>query len=355
MNNTISGKEVLKQLKADLIGKDSYRGVTLTYSWLANQFGHIALGFIPTFILYIIFSKHSTNHSPAIRSAIIISICWLSFETYNFLGPLLSKKHSLSKLLFVPGKKYTFQPAWGNIAFDTLTDLCFFWFGAFAASILCVYSNTALIVLIVLLVLLMYPCYYWYLTKMYLQIPQYPYQFRLSQWDVVKIKKDDVERISTFLNNKQKGMHLFVFGSKRSGKTSISVGIATELSIKHNACVYTTAMKLYSMFFEPDEKLLTIKGNLWTWRRSSVLVIDDINPGDPIKDIVSPECFLHFLDTLSRNDVNREVIKSTNIIWVLGNEDPKKELLQKWQHMLEEIGVDKAHILSINLPPNYLS
>lgn len=54
MDNVISLKHVLQQLKADLIGKDSYRGVTLTYSWLPNQFGHISLGFIPTVILFII-------------------------------------------------------------------------------------------------------------------------------------------------------------------------------------------------------------------------------------------------------------------------------------------------------------
>ncbi len=39
MKRDISLKDVLHQLKKDFIGKDSYRGVTLTYSWLANQFG----------------------------------------------------------------------------------------------------------------------------------------------------------------------------------------------------------------------------------------------------------------------------------------------------------------------------
>ncbi len=48
----ISSKHVLKQLKDDLIGKDSYRGVTLTYTWLANQFGHFSLGFIPTCFIW---------------------------------------------------------------------------------------------------------------------------------------------------------------------------------------------------------------------------------------------------------------------------------------------------------------
>jgi hypothetical protein len=40
----IQAKYILQQLNFDLIGKDSYRGITLTYAWMANQFGHIALG-----------------------------------------------------------------------------------------------------------------------------------------------------------------------------------------------------------------------------------------------------------------------------------------------------------------------
>ena len=35
-NNKIPFKRILQQLKADLIWKDFYRGVTLTYTWLAN-------------------------------------------------------------------------------------------------------------------------------------------------------------------------------------------------------------------------------------------------------------------------------------------------------------------------------
>jgi DNA replication protein len=347
MPASITGKDIRKQLKADLIGKDSYRGVTLTYSWLANQFGHIALGFIPTFILYLILAKYRGIQWAAFWSAVFISGAWLLFETYNFLGPLLSKNRSRSKVVFVPGKKYIFQPAWGNIAFDTGTDILFFWFGAFLTSILCYFSLTALIILLVIASLLIYPCCYWYPTKMYLQIPQYPFQFRLSQWDVEKIDADDMATVNKFLNNRNAGMHLLIFGSKNSGKTSIAVGIATELSIKHIPSVYITAMKLYCMFCDPDEKPET----LWNWRTSSVLVIDDINPGYPIKeDITPPESFLKYIDTsLEENTPNRNVMKGLNIIWVLGNEDPQKILLGKWQAMLEKIGVDKKNIYSIDL------
>jgi hypothetical protein len=347
---TISGRDMFRQLKADLIGKDSHRGVTFSYAWLANQFGHISLGFIPTFILYILLPSRLSKHDAAIWSATIVSVFWLLFETYNFLGPLLSKRKSQSKVLFIPKNKYTFEPAWKNIAFDTFTDLLFFWFGAFLCSIICFYSVEALIVLLILLAFLIYPPYYWYLTKMYLQVPQYPYQFRLSQWDYA-LNEDDKKKVYYFLSNQKNGLHLFLFGSKGSGKTSLSIGIATELSIRHQACVYTTAMKLYSMFFEPDILSTDTKTPLWSWRSSSVLVIDDINPGDPIKEeLVSPLLFLSFLDTFSTNEINRAVMERSNVIWVLGDKkNSSKELFGEWQAMLNKIGVPNDKILAINL------
>jgi len=89
MNKVITGKDIRNQLKADLIGKDSYRGVTLTYTWLANQFGHISLGFIPTFMLYLFLGRYYDNDTASLRAAVFISAVWFIFESFNFLGPLL--------------------------------------------------------------------------------------------------------------------------------------------------------------------------------------------------------------------------------------------------------------------------
>ena len=117
MNKTITGKDIRNQLKADLIGKDSYRGVTLTYTWLANQFGHISLGFIPTFILYIILSKYYDNVDASFWAAVFISAAWFIFETFNFLGPLLLSK---------PLKKKYFNGACPAIYFSACMGKCCF-------------------------------------------------------------------------------------------------------------------------------------------------------------------------------------------------------------------------------------
>ncbi|WP_089896891.1 ATP-binding protein [Chitinophaga arvensicola] len=341
MKKTITRGNMFRQLKADLGGKDSYRGVTLTYTWLANQFGHFSLGFIPAFITYLLLKPHMEETRAALNAAWIISAIWLVFETINFLGPLtFGKKGGM--------KSYVFQPAWGNVAFDTITDLLFFWLGAFFCSLLCAPTLLAEEIVMITGLLILYPSYYWYLTKMYLQTPGYPFQFRLSQWNTEQIDSSDIELVRRFLDNNSMGMHLFLFGPKSSGKTSLSVAIATELSIRHYSAVYTSAMKLYCMFFEQDDD--TNAGVLWTWRKASILVIDDINPGDPIKeDLITPDRFLSFVDGSSSHDINRTALKDTNVIWVLGNDDEDRKLSAKWQEMLYSIGVEKEKMLSLNL------
>lgn len=340
MKKTITFGNMFRQLKADLGGKDSYRGVTLTYTWLANQFGHFSLGFIPTFIAYLLMKPHMDDRRAALNAAWIISAVWLVFETINFLGPLtLGKKGGV--------KSYVFQPAWGNVAFDTITDLLFFWLGAFFCALLCTGTSLAWVIVTVTGLLIAYPTYYWYLTKMYLQTPGYPFQFRLSQWNTEQIDTSDIQLVRRFLDNNTMGMHLFLFGPKSSGKTSLSVAIATELSIRHYSAVYTSAMKLYCMFFEDDDANADV---LWNWRKASILVIDDINPGDPIKeDLITPDRFLSFVDGSATNDINRTALKDTNVIWVLGNDDEDRKLSEKWQDMLNSIGVERDKMLSLNL------
>ncbi|MCW3105679.1 MAG: ATP-binding protein [Segetibacter sp.] len=351
MSKPITIANFLAQLKADLIGKDSYRGVTLTYSWLANQFGHFSLGFVPTLLLYRFLLKKYGFDSAAKWAPIIVAGTWIAFETYNFLGPLLSKKQSKSKLVFVAKKQepYTFKPAWGNVAFDTITDLGYFSLGAFCCAHIFSQYTSHCIVIWSLIIALLYPSFYWFRTKMFLQVPKFPFQFRLSQWDN-SIDEAGADNVKKFLAAKEKdGMQLLVFGTKNSGKTSLAVGIATELSIKKNPSVYTTATKLYSMFAESADPAPEV-GFLWGWRGSSVFVIDDINPGEPItEEIVDAKTFQAYLDAPSPAIDNRKAILEKNVIWVLGTLDPEKNMLQPWIDMLKDIGVKEDRILHVDL------
>ncbi len=346
-NRNISFKRILQQLKADLIGKDSHRGVTLTYAWLANQFGHISLGFMPTFLLY-----YFLNTS-ALKSALIVSAVWFLFELYNFLGPLLLKRESNSNVFFYPKKnKYIFKPKWINVAFDTFTDVCFFILGSFLFAF-CIHKLNTNLVLIVLGVLAIYlglASRYWYVTKMHQFYARFPFQLRLSQWNFA-INSSDKLKVDKFLSLKNTGNHLLIFGSLSAGKTSLGVGMLNELSIKNNSCLYVNAIKMFNYFFKDEDDVLE-SHEIWDWKTVDYLMIDDINPSEPIEDeLISPTKLLSFIDTLkSENKRNREILKNKNIIWVLGSKQSlDKTNKDKWNEMLLKIGVNGHKISTISL------
>lgn len=354
--NYITSKRILKQLKADLIGKDSYRGITLTYAWISNQFGHISLGFIPSLILFVVLKNYWDIQNPIIAS-ICITVFWTLFELYNFLGPLLAKKQSKSNLVYVASKEsYSFKPDFKNVGFDTFTDVCFFMFGAFLCGCFLVKSGLedvaainlpiSFSILILLIIVLFFFSKHWFVVKMFQQYAKYPFQFRLSQFNK-KISDKNIATIKQYKNNENKGQHLLIFGGNHTGKTSLAVSLANEFSIKKKACYYTTAFKLFTLFFEEKQEK-----EEWQWHNCEYLIIDDINPGDPVeKDIVSTEDFLSFIlgQNPKRNDIeNRNSIRNKNVIWVLGNTSDKR-LENEWIGFLNllEIPKDKIHIVAL--------
>jgi len=352
----IKREHILRQLKADLIGKDSYRGVTLTYSWLANQFGHFSLGFIPTLIVYAILKEYTSVNNPSFWAAIIVSIIWLLFELYNFLGPLLSNKQSESKRIFISsGNKYVFQPDWSNVAFDTFTDLCFFWFGSFSASLFLDINLNIIGILFLVLIVLLYPVAFWFVTKMYIQYARYPLQFRLSQWQG-DISDEGKKVVMQYIDKHDKciGKHLLIFGGRRSGKSLLGVGIGTEFSIKKHSCSYYTGMKIYNLFSLTDDEIKKAEEcEVWSWRTASLLIIDDINPGNPIsQNFISPEELFSIINTQVQGNIaiqNSSVLVNKNVIWIMGNENIKANYPENWKKMLIQLGVPENKIYTLSL------
>lgn len=344
----ITAKKVWAQIKFDLIGKDSYRGVSFTYSWLANQFGHFSLAFVTTFALYHVLLLFTCIAKPAFWAGIGIAAAWFIFECFNFLGPLWFKKtkHATKNVKGV----YTFQPDWKNIAYDTVTDVIFFTIGAFTMSVSLACNNIMLYTLLALIAIALYPIRDWYLTKMYQQAAGYPFQFRLSQWNNT-INPEQKQVIIDFINTKATGKHLLIFGANKTGKTSLSVAIANERSIKHNSCSYTTAMKLISLFYEVNIDITAPESlDLWAWRNASLLIIDDVNPGiNSNNSIIDPTTFLEFLNNPTFGNANIAAMQNNNVVWVLGNGNCEGGVSSDWVAMLTSIGVSSNNITCINL------
>ena len=85
----ISGSMILRQVYHDLIGsKDAQDASTLTYTWVADQFGHVTLGFIVTLALWalisIIWRGIDVPWRPA-WAAILVAAAIVLKEVYDFV------------------------------------------------------------------------------------------------------------------------------------------------------------------------------------------------------------------------------------------------------------------------------
>lgn len=334
MKKKITLRQVLSTIHADLIGKDSHRGITLTYGWFANQVGHFALGFIPVSLMYLF-------GCDLLNSLFIVCGFWLLFEIYNASSPLYKKEYKGNG---------SFKPHWSNLIFDTFTDLCFFWVGSLTFYF-CASTNLDGIwigLFIVGLIGLFFPIRFWFLTKLYQQNAFFPYQFRLSQWNGF-IRPNDIQLIKKFLKEKEEGRHFVVFGIKKSGKTTLTVGMANELSIRHNKSAYTTFSKWVSLIQDSDSELNRGNRSLWTWLDSDFLLIDDINPGDPCEaNKFSASDVRDIIESSSYSVRNKEALLGKNVAWVVG-QCGNSETPENWKEMLIQLGVSPEKVSMIYL------
>lgn len=325
----ITPRIFLKQLLIkDLFGKDSHRGVSLTYAWLANQLGHFTLGFLPSVFISLLWEK---KH--ALIYSFFVACCWTSFEFFNLIIPLLNKK-----------KKQIFKHDWTNLIYDTLTDILYFVLGAIFSCYLITQSEATKWGCIAICILLFYPFVDWYTRRIYQQYAYFPFQFRLSQWEGEFLDNEERLLVENYINKKRDstGNHLLIYGSVHDGKSNLGVAIANEIALSKRTCTYITATKLYSQFLETKTSLET----LWNWKTSTFLVIDDISPDK--YQITKPEDFLNHIDKFEgKNKENRSLLKKKNIIWVLGINEIDQE--EKWSKTLCQIGIASKNISIVNL------
>jgi hypothetical protein len=344
---SISARAIRKQLWEDLVGKDAYRGVSLTYAWLANQFGHFSLGFIPTILIYICIIKSGHTTKNINWPYITIALIWLVIELCIFTFSIFKKGKIIWFKIYMP--RFPFKPVWCNLIFDLITDIGFFWSGTLGAALVFVFNLFTAGFFTLLIILLFLSFRYWYPAKMYLQEARYPFHFRLSQWDL-HISNKNKDTVETFLKSTETGKQILIFGKDIAEKTSLCVGIATELSFKRKTCTYLTAIKLFSMFFEQDTDDFNIASkSLWAWRDSSLLIIDDINLSHTTEELISVNEFYDFLNNDDFSKENREVILNRKIIWVLGKDTPENTKEFAWKNLLKKIGVEEGNISIVDL------
>jgi hypothetical protein len=343
----MSLKLIRQQLKQDLIGKDAFRGITLSYAWLANQFGHFSLGFIPAVILYAFKENKDRNDKGVYWPSLIIWGVWFAFEVFNYISSVLKQRNDT--IILKRAKDLLYKPRRWQFISDTITDLIYFALGAFSASFIFKPTLVAALICIIFVVYLIYESYRWYLSKIYLQRALFPFQYRISQWTTA-ITDENNTAINTFIDDPFSGTHLLILGEDDEEKINLCVGIGSELSYLKKKCRYLTAMKAFERFYR--DKLSEDSEShkfLWHWHEADVLIIDDINPSHAkIKDVITPDDFFEKIND-NNGDRNKNLLNRKKVIWMLGDETTDDAVKTAWQEMLIKIGVNKNSIITINL------
>lgn len=336
------------QIHEDFIGKDVYRGVTLTYAFLANQFGHFALGFIPTILIYLLLSKLGFTVAEKHWPFLVVALFWICFEAFNFYKSIL--KHPGVPIYKFKTKKFPFKPSWGNLVYDLVTDVGYFCLGAFLAGAFYVFNLYQTLIYIIPFTLLIIPSIFWYSTKMYLQQAQYPFQYRLSQWES-PVKEETKNAVLNFIEAEFSGTHLLIFGKNYVENLKLGVGVATEMSYKHHKCTYLTAMKLFDLFAKETEHIISTRPMpSWTWKNATFLVIDDIGIGNTINQaIITTEEFFNCINHSEFGERNKKILKEKKVIWVFGCDNLENCDQKLWEALLQKIGVDRSNIITANL------
>jgi hypothetical protein len=346
----LPAKDICKQLTRDLIGKDAFRGVTLSYTWLANQFGHIGLGFIPAAMIYVWVYQGKRVASGMWGPAAFILFFWIVLELKNYgISILPRKKESFTKK---KARIKFYNPRKWHFLNDLFTDLLFFGFGAFLAGILFDQNVVTVSGFIFFTTAIAYHFKYWYLSKIYLQRAWYPFQYRLSQWDQY-MSPENTAAITQFMEAPYTGTHLVLLGEDDNEKIHLAVGIGSEVSYQLKKCRYLTAMKAFECFYRYEAEDSSNSHQVcWNWEEAELLIIDDINPSHAgIREVITPEEFLQKIND-KHGEENRKLLREKKVIWILGNEVPDSSEQKKWEELLVTIGVHRTNIITINLSAN---
>lgn len=261
-------KEYGTQFKNDLWCKEAVTGYTYSYTWMANQLGHFALGYVPALLII------------SVVHAIFCASYWFAFIAL-FPSVLMFFK----ELSDVNNEKKLFKISKGAIPLDIknvwLNALTATWF-TFVGSVIA--STTYLSILaganfvwlpIVSLVIMGIPSLfiglYWISKKICFQRSNLPFMYRLSYFPHNKV--DNIDKILSFLNGETN--KITIVGPPRSGKTDLAVAIGTELAATKQKVRYGDIFE----FLEDkglDERInIHVARLLWSWEESDVWIIDD--------------------------------------------------------------------------------
>lgn len=316
----ITMKDLLHQFWADIYGKEVQQATTYSYTWMADQMGHVCIGIVLNFgvtlvaryVLPLVGVAASWDEVAGLVIGVVaVSLWeWSAFHssvkgvTGHFpLDRELLRNNAIIAavyMIFGVGAGFAFhQDAfWGVVGFVALTLL----------AVVCAPP--------------------WLRQKIIWQKAALPYLFRLADlqrtvgWEAAQELQALIDQDAP---PTARASQVLVGGPIGSGRTSIAASIGTEFAFKKAAVRYLGFDALLELAAHPPSpKFADDTGpeniNYWRWSEAQVVIIDDIGPmiTADAKDLEENlERFRKLLHT--RLHAVAPVFAACHTVWVIGD------------------------------------
>jgi hypothetical protein len=284
-----------KQFVIDVYGKEVQDPSSYSYTWMADQVGHICLGILVYFVIVVIvgalgndwaavrwwigipaWGTHGVEAAGVIGGALVVAL--YEFRTFLFdalkargLFPvdtnLLAANAGIATIYMILGLGVGFAM---QVALGDNHPL----------------RGAAIFAILFVLAIVLAP--EWLRQKITWQKADLPFVFRLANVPSKGITDLQAAALQTVVSDSappdQKPRQVVIGGPIGSGRTELAAGIGTEFAFKNRKVRYLTLTALLELAqtLPPSRSDRNDSGpdniNYWPWTDAQVLVIDDVGP-----------------------------------------------------------------------------
>jgi hypothetical protein len=316
-------KDILRQVWADAYGKEVQTAATYSYTWLADQFGHLCVGIIVDFAATVVGGliavqlgwAYHTGIWPGLIFTIAVVGIW-EWRTYQ------------SSIKQATG---AFPIDSDLLRYNAITAASYMALGALLGFAFHLPLKPALLISAAVAfgaIMLAPP---WLRQKIVWQKAAIPFLFRLAD-AAPNINSEDAKTLQGLIDTDAPPFgdphQIIIGGPIGSGRTSIAAGIGTEFAFKQKKvrflgldCLLEFAASATDSVFPDDAGPTTI--SYWPWSQAQVVIIDGVGPflasNEP-----GGESNVERFKAMLQNELGTVagVLKRCHTVWVAGDLSP---------------------------------
>jgi hypothetical protein len=246
----------MRQAYKDGFGKDVQETPTVSYVWMADQFGHFTLGFAITFVfswlaLWVWYGQEKPPDWLMAACAAANMAIWVAKEVRDYFR----EKENFARAHTPPQGLGQFPFNGKEIIWNVITALFYILTGAAVAGAVGYGPQWGVVALLVVLVPAVLLGGWWLRRKITFQQAGLPYLYRLANFpnpvvpgpgqtgDPVKLILDFIDP-SKLPTTPAASRHLILTGPLGAGKSSLAAGVGTEFAFRMGIGRYISLVKL---------------------------------------------------------------------------------------------------------------